>query len=258
MLKERIERKEPLIGMHVWMSDPASARIAGLAGYDFVWLDFEHDYISLDQLFQHMMIIQASGTPVIVRAPQNDLTATKKILEMGPDGIIFPMLRSAEEVKAVLDMTLYPPYGNRGFGPLGAINFGLKSADEFGKTNHKTMCRFMQIEHKDIIDDLDRVMEIPYIDGFIFGPCDLSGSLGCLGDVRGEATTAAMKGAIARLKAKGKYLGLATFTTDEDTIRHWHDMGIDMLSCGCDYEYVRVGALETLARCKNIYKGEEK
>ncbi|MEE1111667.1 MAG: hypothetical protein UH077_00595, partial [Bacteroidales bacterium] len=41
----------------------------------------------------------------IVRAPQDDLTATKKILEMGVDGIIFPMIKTAEE--AILYNNLY-------------------------------------------------------------------------------------------------------------------------------------------------------
>ena len=69
---------------------------------------------------------KSTGTPVIVRAPQDDLTATKKIIEMGVDGIIFPMVRTAEEANRVIASTLYPPYGDRGFGPMGAIDYGME------------------------------------------------------------------------------------------------------------------------------------
>ena len=86
-------------------------RIAGLAGYDFVWIDMEHNYISFESLLALVMAVKAGGTDVIVRAPQDDLTATKKILEMGVDGIIFPMIRTAEEANRLLSYTLYPPHG---------------------------------------------------------------------------------------------------------------------------------------------------
>ena len=42
MLKDRIKNKEQLVGMYVQLSDISIARIAGLAGYDFVWVDMEH------------------------------------------------------------------------------------------------------------------------------------------------------------------------------------------------------------------------
>lgn len=97
---------------------------------------------------------------------------------MGPEGVIFPMVRSAEELKALLDMTLYPPHGTRGFGPIRAIGYGAMDAKEYVKKKSFDLCRFVQIEHIDMIDELEEIVKIPYIDGFIFGPNDLSGSLG--------------------------------------------------------------------------------
>lgn len=46
LLAERMRNKEKLIGMHVEMTDIASAKIAGLAGYDYVWVDTEHACMS--------------------------------------------------------------------------------------------------------------------------------------------------------------------------------------------------------------------
>jgi len=72
----------------------------------------EHTYTSYKEVLCHLNAARSTGTPAIIRVPQNDLTATKKILEMDPDGIIFPMVRTAEEAKALIDMTLYPPRGS--------------------------------------------------------------------------------------------------------------------------------------------------
>jgi hypothetical protein len=88
MLKGKIKNKEKTIGMHINLNDVAISRIAGLAAYDFIWIDLEHSYLTLENLMSHILAIQATGTAVIVRVPQDDLTYTKKVIEMGVDGII--------------------------------------------------------------------------------------------------------------------------------------------------------------------------
>ncbi len=75
--------------MHINCNDVAVARIAGLAGYDFVWIDLEHSNMSLEILLADIIALKSGGTDVIVRVPQNDLTVTKKVMEMGVDGIYF-------------------------------------------------------------------------------------------------------------------------------------------------------------------------
>ena len=251
MLKGKILNKEKTIGTHVNIADVSIGKIAGLSGYDFVWLDFEHGYMDYETLLAQIIAVQGTGTPVVVRAPQHDLTATKKIVEMGPDGIIFPMVRNAAEVEELLSMTLYPPYGTRGFAPMNAIDYGFSDVLHYVRNNHREMCRFIQLEHKEAIDDLENIMKLEYLDGYIFGPNDLSGSIKEMLDVFGKNTTELMKRAIAMLKRENKYIGLSTGDISEETIRYWHDMGIDMLSVGSDYDLLRrmmVQNSETLTR----------
>lgn len=239
-LKEKILRREKIIGMHVTLTDITVAKMAGIAGYDFIWVDFEHSYMSYETLLGHIITIQGMGTPVIVRAPQNDLTATKKIMEMGPDGIIFPMIHNAAEADKVMAMTLYPPNGTRGFGPMNAVDYGFADVTHYVQNNHKDMCRFIQIEHREAVEDLDNIMKREYIDGYIFGPMDLSGSINELLNIFGSDTTRLMENAIRRLKDEGKYIGLSTGDISENTLQYWNDMGIDMISAGADYDFLRI------------------
>lgn len=241
MLKQKILNRERIIGTHINFSDPSVGKIAGLAGYDFIWIDMEHNYISFESLLAQILAIQSTGTPVIVRAPQDDLTATKKILEMGPDGIVFPMIRSAQEANRIISNTLYPPYGRRGFGPMNAVGYGAKDVLSFVRNNHKTMCRFIQIEHVDAVKNLDEIMKNEFIDGYIIGANDLSGSIGELCNVFGDNTTALIKEAISKLKAAGKYIGLSTGDLSQDVFKHWSDMGIDMISAGADFDFLTAG-----------------
>ena len=159
MLKEKIQNREKTIGMHINLNDVAVGRIAGLSGYDFIWIDMEHSYLSFENLLNHIIAIQQSGGRVIVRAPQDDLTATKKILEMGPDGIIFPMIKTPEEANRLISYTLYPPHGVRGFGPMNAVEFGIQDTRNYIQNHYKTMCRFIQIEHIEAVNNLDEIMK---------------------------------------------------------------------------------------------------
>lgn len=170
ILKKKIINKDRLYGTHVNLADPGICDIVGRIGYDFIWVDMEHTYLSYEALLSHIIAAKGTGTPVIVRAPQDDLTATKKILEMGVDGIIFPMVRSKDEIDRLIGYTLYPPYGSRGFGPIGAIHYGVDDVNKYVKENNVELCRFIQIEHKDLVDNIAEIAENEYIDGFIFGP----------------------------------------------------------------------------------------
>ena len=123
LLREKMKDGGMLRGTLISLTDPAMAEIFANAGFDCVWIDAEHTYMSYKDVLCHLSTARSAGIATVVRVPQNDLTATKKILEMGPDGIIFPMVCSAKECNDLIAMTLYPPRGTRGFGPLRAIGY---------------------------------------------------------------------------------------------------------------------------------------
>ena len=253
-LREKIKNGQKIIGMHINFNDVAVGRIAGLAGYDFVWLDLEHGNMNFDTVLANIVAIQAGGTAVIVRVPQDDLTYTKKVLEMGPDGIIFPMIRSAKQANEAISWTLYPPYGTRGFGPQNAVKYGFDSAQEYVDDTLNNVCRFIQIEHIDAINDLDEIMKNQFIDGYIYGPNDLSGSINMLGHVFTPEVTKLIKDTTEKLHANGKYVGLSTGDTSDSTLKHWSSMGVDMLSAGADFGWLQQCAYENRVNMEKIHK----
>ena len=241
-LKEKIRSGRPICGTHVQLTDPATCEIFGAAGFDFLWVDMEHTVLEPKDVLAHLTAARAAGVSVIVRVPADDLTATKKVLEMGPDGIIFPMVRTARQADTLMSWTLYPPHGERGFGPMGAIRYGWDDADEYVGPGHLDLCRFIQIEQKETVDNLEEIVKNPWIDGYIFGPNDLSGSLGMIHRVFEPEVRAEMERAVSILRKHGKYVGLSTGDTDPAVIRYWHDMGISMISAGADNGYLLAGA----------------
>ena len=254
-LKEKIKAGKAICGTHVQLSDPAICEIYGQLGYDYIWLDSEHSTLSFREIYNSLNAANLRGTPVVVRVPQDDLTFTKKVLEMGPDGIIFPMVNTPEEANRLIGYTLYPPYGTRGCGPMRAVLYGGIGLKEYTTEDHLDICRFIQIESHIAIENLEKIAENPYIDGFVFGPVDLSGSLGCITEVLDEngETQQWMRKAIAILKAKGKYIGISYGDTRPEVIKHWHDMGIDMISVGSDFGYLYEQGKKALETLRSVH-----
>lgn len=252
-LRSKINGKEKITGTLVSLTEPCLCEIMGNIGYDCVWIDTEHTYMSCKDVLCHLNAAKSAGISSVVRLPQNDITATKKILEMGADGIIFPMVKSAEEVKRLIETTLYPPVGTRGFGPIRAIGYGAEDAKRYVKEKSFELCRFVQIEHIDMINDLEEIACIPYIDGFIFGPNDLSGSVGEFLNVFGEKTMYQIKKAIDILKKHDKYIGLAGGTKEED-IKIWSELNLDMLFTRADWNFIYEKGKEILQITKKHFK----
>ena len=211
-LKSRLH--ENLVGTHISMPDSIVSEILGRLGFDFIWIDTEHSEMPLSTLRNHLTAVNAGGTPALVRVSMNDYNHVKRVMEMGPDAVLFPMINTPEEARAAMSFCMYPPEGRRGFGPLRAVNYGIDNIDEYIATVNERTCRFIQIETETAVKNLPEIVKNPYIDGYFFGPCDLSGSIGELNQVFGEKTQKLIKEAIAILKDAGKPIGVSTGSTD--------------------------------------------
>ncbi len=254
LLKEKLQKKIPLAGTHISLSDPCISELIGNLGYDFIWIDTEHTAIDYHTLELLLIGARAGGVNPIVRIPWNDAVLAKRVLEMGPDGIIFPMVNTPEEADRAMKSCLYPPEGNRGFGPIRAAKYGLEDADQFIKRNNKELCRFIQIETVTAVKNLPEIVKNPYIDGYFFGPCDLSGSIGELNRVFEPNTSKLIDEAIAILKEAGKPIGVSTGTHDPEVLKYWRDKGITIISACGDFTYILNGARDNLDNLRKILK----
>lgn len=177
---------------------------------------------------------------------------------MGPAAIVFPMVKNAEHAKQLLDWTLYPPVGKRGCGPKSAVKWGIDDEIEYYSKGSFNMCRFIQIEQKSAIDDIEEIAKIPYLDGCIFGLFDLSGSIGKPGDVWGAENMKLVKHAISVLKEHNKCIGISFGPHDVDSLKKLDELGINMITTGFDYLSIIDGAKESLTNCKTVQKSHAK
>ncbi len=253
LFREKLNKQELIGGTLISLSEPTICDIIGTFGFDFVWIDMEHTYLTYQDVQNHIITARGAGMASLVRMPVDDYTAIKKVCEMGPDAILFPMVTSVEQAKQLIDATLYPPYGTRGFGPMRAVRYGKDDVQKFIDNGHKDLCRFIQIEHKNVVEELEEYVKNEYIDGYIFGPNDLSGSINKLGHMFCEENTELMRRATDILKKYNKRYGVAVTDNSLEGIKFWKETyGMDIICAGADWAHIFNGSQETINNLNKI------
>jgi 4-hydroxy-2-oxoheptanedioate aldolase len=219
------------IGLWSALVAPASVELLAGAGFDWLMLDMEHAPIDFGELRSELMALNGSATHPIVRPPWNDAVAVKRILDLGVQTLLFPVIQSAAEATAAVAATRYPPDGVRGVaGGTRATRYG-RVADYY-RLAQDELCVIMQIETRAGLDNLDAILAVEGVDAVFLGPADLSASLGHLGAPRHPDVVAAMEDALHRCVAAGKPVG--TISQDETVARRWLDLGASFVAVGVD------------------------
>jgi len=254
-LREIIKSGRTALGSHISLNDSVITELIGRIGYDYLWIDTEHTALGLDALEKHLIAARAAGTSAIVRVPVNDASRIKPVLEMGPDGIIIPMVNSYEEAKRAMQACLYPPRGIRGYGPRFAARYGARGMQEYLEKVEEDTMRIIQIEHIDAVNDIERIVTIDEIDAFIIGPCDLSASMGLLGapDDTPEIEEKLQK-IISCVHSVNKPVGVSFGLCDASVIDRWLRRGVDMISIANDLDFLLSGGTKLYATMKELAK----
>ena len=111
-IKDRIRKtKEPLGGYICLIPSAVVTQAFAAAGADWLVIDQEHAPIGIETL--HAMVAATAGTKCSpwVRVAKRDEAFVKPALDAGAEGIMFPLVRTAEEAAECVALTTYPPKG---------------------------------------------------------------------------------------------------------------------------------------------------
>ena len=95
---------------------PGIGHILKEAGAEFVFFDMEHSGNSFETINRGLRYFEAAGVPAMVRVPSDAYDHIARALDIGAEGIIVPMLGSAEQARPIIDKMKYTPVGKRGLG----------------------------------------------------------------------------------------------------------------------------------------------
>src|SRR5687768_18460559 len=94
--KEKAERGEVTYGTLLSFPSTDLVRFFGLVGYDWVFIDAEHDPVSPETVSRLVEACHLVGITPFVRVPESTPGTILRFLEAGAMGIIVPHLRSEE------------------------------------------------------------------------------------------------------------------------------------------------------------------
>lgn len=252
-LKQKLKNNELTIGSWIMMGSPMSVEVMALAGFEWLVVDIEHTSIDLPTAENLIRTIQSHGINALVRVSKNEEVVIKRILDMGADGIIVPMVCSKEDAIAAVNFTKYPPVGTRGVGLYRASGYGT-TFEQYKKWVNEELVIIAQIEHIDGVNNLDEILEVEGIDATIIGPYDLSGSLGFPGEFEKEKVRESIQKVLDKCKAKNFPSGFHVVDTNPDALKLKIDQGCTFLAYGIDYFFMRDSAMSGMKKIKESLK----
>lgn len=252
-LKSRLHSGETLYGLFVLGFSPTFAEIAGVAGYDFVVVDMEHGPGGITEALSCLHALAATGTPAVLRLPESCPTWAKKALDLGPQGIMFPMIDGPKAAKKAVSYSRFPPDGIRGSAHtiVRASSYGI---DEGYLSNYKDELLVMcQVESEEGVKRAEDIAAVDGVDCIQMGPLDLSASMGYLWDPGNKKVRDMLRAAEKAVLGVGPQDGgayLAGFAMPFDSPDDLRRRGYNMVSGASDVGMFRSAAVEDVKRFK--------
>lgn len=204
-LKARLRDTDDRLTMQICTIPSAVVTQAlAAAGSDGVIVDLEHG--AIDYATAHAMIAATAGTRCapLVRVTENDDALVKRALDLGAEGIMFPLIRSADDARRAVASLRYPPEGTRGFGPfIAQSRWGVAMTGYRAAVDDRIVCCLL-IETREAVEDIEAICAVPGIDLIVPALFDLSTALG----VSGQFDHPELVTAVDRIERVAKAAGL--------------------------------------------------
>lgn len=256
ILKKKLKKLQLTVGSWITLADTAVAEIMAKSGFDWLTVDMEHSAITLDKAQELIRIIELCNIPALVRVEENDPNLIKRVMDAGAHGVIVPMVNNEADAQKAVSAVKYPPLGLRGVGLARAQGYGL-GFKEYKDWVNKHSVVIVQIEHIKAVDNLEAILGVKGVDGFIVGPYDLSASLGTPGDFKNKEMRRASKEIISIANKMRKPAGFHVILPSEKELSGKIREGYRFLGFSLDTIYLAEACGRKLKNNRQNLKGKQ-
>ncbi|MDC0189707.1 aldolase/citrate lyase family protein [Rhodospirillales bacterium] len=237
-LKEKLRRNELTIGSWITLGHSGIAELmANTGGFDWLVIDMEHSVIELRDVQEMLQAIELGGVEPLIRLTSNDGNQIKRVMDAGAHGVVVPFINSKEDAEKAVQSLYYPPMGLRGTGLARAQGYG-ESFQDYKQWLEKNGVIIAMIEHGKAIENIDEILAVPGIDGYIIGPYDLSASLGVPGIFDDPQVIKAIQKILARGKVAKKPGGIHVVEPDLVKLKAFIEEGFTFIGYGMDIRFL--------------------
>jgi 2-keto-3-deoxy-L-rhamnonate aldolase RhmA len=246
-LKRDLEAGKVCLGATITMNSPTVAEMLSHLGLDWLWFEMEHSSLGETDVLTMLQATNGSDVSTVVRVPWNDKTMIKRALDLGPDGIIVPLVNSREEAEYAVRAMKYPPVGERGAGLGRAQCYGMHMG-EYLETANAEVTLILMIEHIRAVENIEEILAVKGVDSVMIGSLDLSGSMGMLGNTADPKVEGAVQKVLAASKIRKVPCGIITVAPEQTNERI--AQGFTNLIMGIDVLFLHGAARTALGQIK--------
>ena len=232
------------IGLWLGLADPYAAELCATAGFDWLLIDGEHGPNDLRSMLAALQAVAPYPVHPVLRIPQGDTALIKQLLDIGAKNLLVPMVDTAEQARALVSATRYPPLGIRGVGSAVGRASQWSARTDYLDIADAEVCLLVQAETVAALSNLAQICAVDGIDGVFIGPADLAASMGHRGRPGHPEVQAAIETAMRTIVASGKAAG--TLTSDPKLARRYLELGCSFVAVGVDV-LLYAGAARRLA-----------
>jgi 4-hydroxy-2-oxoheptanedioate aldolase len=241
-LRQIIRERRVAYGGWCMVPSAFSTEVVSASGCDWLCIDQQHGLIADDAMFAMVQAAAIRRTPVLVRVPWNAPAPIMRALDAGADGVIVPMVNTADEAAAAVAATRYPPVGYRSFGPLRS---GMAQSGFSPSTGNEDVVLLVMVETVEAFENLDAILEVPGLDGVLVGPFDLT--ISYTGRTEGAASSARDLEMIEEIARACTKRGLVAGISGITDARRWREAGYTLLSLPSDAALLGDGMAAAIA-----------
>lgn len=253
-LKSMMRASKLALGVNVAeFATPGIGYILKAAGCDYALLDMEHGEFGIETVKSVLRYFEAADLPAIVRVPGKEYHHIARVCDAGAEGIMVPLVATADEVREVVRCMKDPPQGVRGVG-LERVHDRYRPGpikEKISTANDRTVLVVL-IESEQGVENVDEIAAVPGVDCISVGHIDLTVSLGVPGDYEHEAYRRAVERIAAAGRRHNLALGYSVETAEE--ARKAQQMGFRFLIHSSSDARLLRAALADLVR--HIREGE--
>jgi 4-hydroxy-2-oxoheptanedioate aldolase len=245
-IKAKLKRNEPVLLTTLHLTDPSLYELAGLMGFDGLWMDLEHHGYSVETAMTLMRAARVGSTDIMVRPAKGEYMRMGRLLEAGAQGIMYPRCSDAAEAREVVTWAKFAPLGKRGFDGANPDNpyCAMPMVEYLQAANEHTFL-VIQIEDDTAVANAEAIAAVEGVDVLFFGPGDFSVLAGIPGQFDHPRLQQAMRTIADAARKAGKHWGMPCWSPDQP--RQLLDMGARFLCHGADIIMVKKG-LEDIQR----------
>src|SRR5690606_6789815 len=158
--KRALRNGEVQIGLWQGLASPYTAELCATVGYDWLLIDSEHVPNTIQTVLGQLQAVAPYPLAPVVRPAWNDAVELKRLLDIGAQNLLIPMVQNANEARAAVAAVTYPPAGIRGIGSALARASRWGGVSDYLARSDDEICLLCQVETASALQELDGILAV--------------------------------------------------------------------------------------------------